>query len=158
MLKIGNIEIKTPVAAAPLAGITNLAFREICSELGAGIVYSEMISSNGLVYNSGKTFSMLESSQNESPLSIQIFGYDPDIMAEAAEIIENKSDADFIDINMGCSVKKILKSNSGSALMKDPERTKSIITLSPASWHLFINDSNSCMRSPTFSARSGSTS
>jgi nifR3 family TIM-barrel protein len=128
MLKIGNTEIKIPVAAAPLAGITNLAFREICSELGAGLVYSEMISSNGLVYNSGKTFSMLESSQNESPLSVQIFGYDPDIMAKAAEIIENKSEANFIDINMGCSVKKILKSNSGSALMKDPDKTKSILT------------------------------
>jgi nifR3 family TIM-barrel protein len=125
-LKIGNIEIKNPVILAPLAGITNLPFREICKNQGAGLVYSEMISSNGLIYNSQKTFSLLKSSDIEKPLSIQIFGYDPEIMADAAKIIEEKSCADIIDINMGCSVKKILKSNSGSALMKEPQRAEKI--------------------------------
>ena len=125
--KIDNIEIETPLVLAPLAGITNLPFREICKFSGCGLVCSEMISSNGLIYNSGKTFSMLESSKFESPLSIQIFGYDPDIMADAAKIIEEKSETAIIDINMGCSVKKILKSNSGSALMKDPERAEKIL-------------------------------
>jgi len=125
-LKIGNIEIKKPVILAPLAGITNLPFREICKNQGAGLVYSEMISSNGLIYNSQKTFSLLKSSDIEKPLSIQIFGYDPEIMADAAKIIEEKSCADIIDINMGCSVKKILKSNSGSALMKEPQRAEKI--------------------------------
>lgn len=125
-MKIGNIEIKNPVILAPLAGITNLPFREICKNQGAGLVYSEMISSNGLIYNSQKTFSLLKSSDIEKPLSIQIFGYDPEIMADAAKIIEEKSCADIIDINMGCSVKKILKSNSGSALMKEPQRAEKI--------------------------------
>jgi len=125
-LKIKNIEIKEPLILAPLAGITNLPFREICKKQGAGLVCSEMISSNGLVYNSEKTFNLLKSSEYEQPLSIQIFGYDPDIMADAAKIIEENSKAQILDINMGCSVKKILKSNSGSALMKDPERVEKI--------------------------------
>jgi nifR3 family TIM-barrel protein len=127
-LKIGNIEINNPVILAPLAGITNLPFREICKNQGAGLVCSEMISSNGLIYNSGKTFSMLKSSESEKPLSIQLFGYDPQIMADAAKIIEENSDAEIIDINMGCSVRKILKSNSGSALMKQPENAEKIFT------------------------------
>jgi nifR3 family TIM-barrel protein len=127
-VKIGNVEIKNPVILAPLAGITNLPFREICKNQGAGLVCSEMISSNGLIYNSGKTFSMLKSSESEKPLSIQIFGYDPEIMADAAKIIEENSDAQIIDINMGCSVRKILKSNSGSALMKEPDRAEKIFT------------------------------
>lgn len=127
-MKIGNIEINNPVILAPLAGITNLPFREICKNQGAGLVCSEMISSNGLIYNSGKTFSMLKSSESEKPLSIQLFGYDPQIMADAAKIIEENSDAEIIDINMGCSVRKILKSNSGSALMKQPENAEKIFT------------------------------
>lgn len=125
--KIKDVEIKTPLVLAPLAGITNLPFREICKTTGCGLVCSEMISSNGLIYNSGKTFSMLASSELDSPLSIQIFGYDPKIMADAAKIIEEEAKPDIIDINMGCSVRKILKSNSGSALMKDPQGTKEIL-------------------------------
>ncbi|MDY0133285.1 MAG: tRNA dihydrouridine synthase DusB [Desulforegulaceae bacterium] len=127
-MKIKNIEIKNPLVLAPLAGITNLPFRKICKAQGAGLVCSEMISSNGLIYNSGKTRSMIKSSEFEKPLSIQLFGYDPDIMADAAKMIEESSQAQIIDINMGCSVKKILKSNSGSALMKDPEKVEKIFT------------------------------
>ncbi len=124
---IGNLQIKNSLVLAPLAGITNLPFREICKKQGAGLVCSEMISSNGIVFKSEKTIAMLKSSKNEKPVSIQIFGYDPDIMAEAAQIVIEKSNPDVLDINMGCSVKKILKSGSGSALMKEPEKVKNII-------------------------------
>jgi nifR3 family TIM-barrel protein len=93
--------------------------RLIAKRAGCGLVCSEMISSNGLVYKSGKTVQMLDSVPEEKPLSVQIFGANPDLMAEAARIVQD-SGADIVDINFGCSVKKILKSNSGSALMKDP--------------------------------------
>ncbi len=88
-MKIGSVQLDKPVILAPLAGITNLPFRLIAKQCGCGLVCSEMISSNGLVYNSGKTADMLQSSDNERPLSIQIFGADPLIMAEAAIIVES---------------------------------------------------------------------
>jgi nifR3 family TIM-barrel protein len=112
---------------APLAGITNLPFRLLVKEAGAALVCSEMISSNGLVYKSEKTEQLLDSLPDEKPLSVQIFGSDPDIMAEAAGIAAAKG-ADLIDINFGCSVKKVLKTGSGAALMRDPEKAKSVIT------------------------------
>ncbi len=118
-MKIGAVETDNFSVLAPLAGITNLPMRLIAKRAGCGLVCSEMISSNGLVYNSGKTVQMLDSVPEEKPLSVQIFGADPDLMAEAARIVQD-SGADIVDINFGCSVKKILKSNSGSALMKDP--------------------------------------
>lgn len=111
---------------APLAGITDLPFRLIAKEGGCGLVCSEMISSNGLIYNSGKTRKMIESSPEEKPLSVQIFGSDPFIMAEAAAMVE-ASGADILDINFGCSVKKVLKTGSGSALMKDIFKAEAII-------------------------------
>ena len=118
-MKIGAVETDNFSVLAPLAGITNLPMRLIAKRAGCGLVCSEMISSNGLVYNSGKTIQMLDSVPEEKPLSVQIFGANPDLMAEAARIVQD-SGADIVDINFGCSVKKILKSNSGSALMKDP--------------------------------------
>ncbi len=123
---IGNIKLDNITVLAPLAGITNLPMRLIAKEAGCGLVCSEMISSNGLVYQSGKTEKLLESAPEEKPLSVQIFGADPDIMAEAARIVE-VSGADILDINFGCSVKKILKSGSGAALMKQPALAKSVI-------------------------------
>ncbi len=119
-MKIGCVTLPNLTVLAPLAGITNLPMRLLAKRAGCGLVCSEMISSNGLVYNSGKTVQMLDSTPFEKPLSVQIFGADPQIMAEAARIVEH-SGADIIDINFGCSVRKILKSHSGSALMKDPE-------------------------------------
>jgi nifR3 family TIM-barrel protein len=117
-MNIGAVETDNFSVLAPLAGITNLPMRLIAKRSGCGLVCSEMISSNGLVYNSGKTVQMLDSVPEEKPLSVQIFGANPDLMAEAARIVQD-SGADIVDINFGCSVKKILKSNSGSALMKD---------------------------------------
>lgn len=118
-MNIGTVEIDNFTVLAPLAGITNLPFRLLAKRAGCGLVCSEMISSNGLVYNSGKTVQLLDSTPEEKPLSVQIFGSNPQIMADAARIVQ-ESGADIVDINFGCSVKKILKSNSGSALMKDP--------------------------------------
>lgn len=117
-MNIGNVQIDNFTVLAPLAGITNLPLRLLAKRSGCGLVCSEMVSSNGLVYGSGKTLDLLDSAPEEKPLSVQIFGSNPQIMADAARIVE-ESGADILDINFGCSVKKILKSNSGSALMKD---------------------------------------
>ncbi len=118
-MKIGSVITDNFTVLAPLAGITNLPLRLLAKRAGCGLVCSEMISANGLVYGSGKTVQLLTSVPEEKPLSVQLFGSDPPIMAEAARIVQD-SGADVVDINFGCSVKKILKSNSGSALMKDP--------------------------------------
>ena len=125
-MKIGSVETDNFTVLAPLAGITNLPLRLLAKRAGCGLVCSEMISSNGLVYNSGKTVQLLDSIPEEKPLSVQIFGSDPQIMADAARIVQD-SGADIVDINFGCSVKKILKSNSGSALMKDPPLARRIL-------------------------------
>jgi tRNA-dihydrouridine synthase B len=111
---------------APLAGITNLPMRLLAKRAGCGLVCSEMISSNGLVYGSKKTVQLLDSAAEEKPLSVQIFGSNPQMMADAARLVQD-SGADIVDINMGCSVRKILKSNSGSALMKDPPLVKRVL-------------------------------
>ena len=126
MFKIGGIKIEQPTVLAPLAGITNLPLRLLAREAGCGLVCSEMISANGLIYGAAKTHQMLASDPAEKPLSVQIFGSDPSVMAEAARIVE-ASGADILDINCGCSVKKILKSGSGSALMRDPLKTGRIL-------------------------------
>ena len=126
MLKIGNLKLENPTVFAPLAGITNLPMRLIAKEAGCGLVCSEMISANGLVYQSRKTQRILESAPAEKPLSVQIFGADPEIMAAAAKIVEDNG-ADILDINFGCSVRKILKSGSGAALMKSPKQAQAVL-------------------------------
>ncbi|MCB2149737.1 MAG: tRNA dihydrouridine synthase DusB, partial [Deltaproteobacteria bacterium] len=125
-MKIGSVETDNFTVLAPLAGITNLPLRLLAKRAGCGLVCSEMISSNGLVYGSGKTEQLLESIPEEKPLSVQLFGSNPQIMADAARIVQD-SGADIVDINFGCSVKKILKSNSGAALMKDPPLANRIL-------------------------------
>lgn len=126
-MNIGSVKLDNITIMAPLAGITNLPFRLIAKEAGAALVCSEMVSANGLVHKSRKTEQLLDSLSVEKPLSVQIFGSDPAIMAEAALMVEFGG-ADIIDINFGCSVKKILKTGSGAALMKDPEKAKAVIT------------------------------
>jgi tRNA-dihydrouridine synthase B len=125
-MRIGAVEIDNFTVLAPLAGITNLPMRLLAKRAGCGLVCSEMISSNGLVYGSKKTVQLLDSAAEEKPLSIQIFGSNPQMMADAARLVQ-ESGADMVDINMGCSVRKILKSNSGSALMKDPALVKRVL-------------------------------
>jgi nifR3 family TIM-barrel protein len=125
-MQIGNITLDNNVILAPLAGITNLPFRLLAKASGCGLVCSEMISANGLVYQSGKTKQMLKSAPEEKPLSVQIFGSDPGIMAEAAAIVESKG-AEIVDINFGCSVRKVTKTGSGVALMRTPDQAEALL-------------------------------
>jgi len=127
MIKIGDIIINSRLALAPMAGVTDLAFRMICRELGAGLTYTEMVSAKALVYQDSKTKSLLQLGNNEHPSAVQIFGSEPECMAEAAIKALEISGADFIDINMGCPVGKVVKSGDGCALMKDPDKAMKII-------------------------------
>jgi tRNA-dihydrouridine synthase B len=124
-MKIGSVVLDNIMVLAPLAGITTLPFRLLAKDFGCGLVCSEMISANGLVYKSANTRELLSSRIEEKPLSVQIFGSDPYLMAEAATIVEG-SGADILDINLGCAVKKVLKTGSGAALMKTPEKVEKI--------------------------------
>jgi len=126
-LKIGSIALANPLIMAPLAGITDLPFRLIAKASGCGLVCSEMISANGLLHQSAKTFRMLAGNDTEKPLSVQLFGSDPEIMADAARIVADTG-ADILDINFGCSVRKVVKTGAGAALMRTPDRTAAILT------------------------------
>jgi len=126
-MKIGNIEIKGKLALAPLAGVSDLPFRTICREHGAALCYTEMVSAKALVYQDGKTKGLLQTTEADHPLGVQIFGSDPASMGEGAAKALAISGADFVDINMGCPVGKIVKSGDGSALMKTPELARDII-------------------------------
>ena len=121
-MKIGAVEIYSQLALAPMAGVTDNAFRQICSELGAGLTYTELVSSKALCYQDKKSRELLQLFPGESPCCAQIFGSDEVCMAEAAQIAAEVSGATFIDINMGCPVGKVVKSGDGSALMRDPEK------------------------------------
>lgn len=114
-LKIKDITLSSPYLLAPLAGFTDIAFRSMCREYGAGLTYTEMVSAKGLIYGNENTNDLLRLHQNETPSAVQIFGCDPDIMARAVTQIK----ADIIDINMGCPVRKIVSNGEGSALMKN---------------------------------------
>lgn len=120
-IKIKNVDIKNRIVLAPLAGYTNMSYRKIMKEAGAGLVYSEMISARGLVYENDKTFELTKTAKDEHPISMQIFGGDIDSLVKAAIIIDKETDADIIDINMGCPVRKVLKANAGSYLLRDSE-------------------------------------
>lgn len=126
-MKIGSLTIGGIAALGPMAGVTDAAFRHICLEHGAAMTCTEMVSSRGLVYHDEKTRSLLYIPPWDRPTGVQIFGSEPEIMAEAAAMALELSGADFLDINMGCPVGKIVKSGDGSALMKDPDRAAKII-------------------------------
>ncbi len=126
-MRIKNLELDGKTILAPLAGITNLPFRMIAKKWGCSLVCTEMISAKGLLFNSEKTFRLLDSKKEERPLCVQIFGSDPDSMAKAAKIIDEKKIADVIDINFGCSVKKIIKTGAGVALMNNPATAVKVI-------------------------------
>ena len=126
-MRIGTVEISSKVALAPMAGVTDAAFRQICSELGAGYTITELISSKALCYHDKKTFSLLTQFPGEHPAAVQIFGSDPVCMAEAAQIAMEHTGADILDINMGCPMGKIVNNGDGAALMKDPELAGRIV-------------------------------
>ena len=125
-MKIGNIEVNNPVFLAPMAGVTDWAFRSVCAELGAGVTVTEMVSSRALVYKDQKSAKLLRKNEG-SVCGAQIFGNDPTIMAEAAQLALEISGCDFIDINMGCPMPKIANSGDGCGLMRTPELAGDIV-------------------------------
>lgn len=127
MLHIQNKEIKSPIIIAPMAGITNGAFRELCFEFGAGLVYTEMVSDKAIFYNNKKTMDMLEIDDNYHPISLQLFGTDIDTMVYAAKVMDKNTNCDFIDINMGCPVHKVVKTGAGSAMMIEEDKSVEVV-------------------------------
>ena len=126
-MKIGSINLSPPLALAPMAGMTDTAFRRLVKRRGGcGLVVTEMVSSEGLVRGIDRTLEYAEYTSEERPVSIQIFGGDPDKMADAARIVEDMG-ADIVDVNMGCPVPKIAKHNAGCSLMREPEHAASVI-------------------------------
>ncbi len=129
MFKIGNIEIKNKIVLAPMAGISNSSFRRIIKEFGCGLIYAEMVSDKAITYGNEKTIKMLYMTDYERPISQQIFGYDVESFKTAAKFIYENMKPDIIDINMGCPVPKVaLRAQAGSALLKDPEKVKEIVS------------------------------
>ena len=119
MFNIGKIQIKTPFFLAPMAGVTDHPFRLICKEYGAGVVYTEFVSSNGIIRENIKTLNMMKFEENERPIGIQIFGDDAEIVGKSARMVNEMFKPDLIDINYGCPVPKVTKSGAGSGAMKD---------------------------------------
>ena len=127
MVRIGTVELGGRAVLAPMAGVTDFAFRRLCREQGAALTTTEMVSARALVYHDEKTKALLYIPPDERPCAAQIFGHEPEVMAEAAGMALEISGADILDINMGCPVGKIVKSGDGSALMRDPELAGRIV-------------------------------
>ena len=125
-MRIGTVEISHPVALGPMAGVTDLPFRRLCREMGCGLLYTEMVSAKAITYKNKNTFLLMETVPQERPVSLQLFGSDSDIMAEAARMIADR-DFDVLDVNMGCPVPKVVNNGEGSALMKQPELAGRIV-------------------------------
>lgn len=129
MWKIGNVEIKNQIVLAPMAGISNTSYRKIIKEMGAGLIYAEMVSDKAIMYANEKTFDLLKMSEEERPISQQIFGSDIESFVKAAKIIEERMRPDLIDINMGCPVPKVaVRAQAGSALLKNPDKIYEIVS------------------------------
>ncbi len=126
-MNIGSLSMRSNVFLAPMAGVTNLPFRIVMRRFGCGLAFTEMVSANGLVRGMEKSRRYLDSSEQDRPLGVQIFGRDPDVLADAARIAADGA-ADLIDINMGCPVKKVVRTGAGAALMRDPGQVKQIVT------------------------------
>ena len=125
-LNIGGVELQNNLILAPMAGVTDLPFRMLCKEMGAGMVCMEMVSAKAIQYNNKNTFELLEINEIEKPVSLQLFGNDPECISESAKRIEDRP-FDILDLNMGCPVPKVVNNGEGSALMKDPVLAGKII-------------------------------
>ena len=125
-MKIGNITLNTPLLLAPMAGITDRPFRIICKNFGASMVYTEFVSSNGIIREHSKTLDLIKFTEAERPIGVQIFGEDPEVVSQSALFIKKNYNPDIIDINYGCPVPKITKKGAGSAAMKDLCRMEEI--------------------------------
>lgn len=126
-MKISNLSFDNNIFLAPMAGVTDIAFRGLCKEQGCGLVYTEMVSAKALVYGSNNTKDMLRVSDEEKPVALQIFGADPYYMAKSMDFFNNNDNICIIDINMGCPAPKIVKNGEGSALMKNPKLAQEIV-------------------------------
>jgi len=126
-LKIGSVLISRPVVLGPMAGVTDLPFRVLCHEQGAGLVCTEMVSAKAILYKNRNTAALMEISPQEHPVALQLFGSDPDSVSEAAAMIEDRP-FDILDFNMGCPVPKVVNNQEGSALMKDPVHAAAILS------------------------------
>lgn len=127
-LKIGNVILENNLVLAPMAGVTDLPFRLLCKEQGAGLLCMEMVSAKAILYHNKNTETLMEIHRDETPVSLQLFGSDPDIISEIAKRIEERPFS-ILDINMGCPVPKIVNNNEGSALMKNPKLAEKIIDM-----------------------------
>ena len=125
--KIGSVEMENPFILAPMAGVTDLPFRMLCKEQGAGLLCTEMVSAKAISFHNKNTISLMQIDPSEHPVSMQIFGSEPDLMAEVAKSIEEQP-FDILDINMGCPVPKVVNNGEGSALLKNPELIREIVT------------------------------
>ena len=126
-LKIGNVEMQNPLVLAPMAGVTDLPFRVLCKEQGAGLICMEMVSAKAILYKNKNTEDLMTIHPGEHPVSLQLFGSDPEILAQIAAQIEERP-FDILDFNMGCPVPKVVNNGEGSALMKDPALVRKIVT------------------------------
>ena len=126
--KIGDVEIPNQVVVAPMAGVTNSAFRVICKEFGAGYVVCEMISDRGIMYHNQKTLNMMDVDPTEHPMGIQIFGGTKETLVEAAKYVDENTAADVIDINMGCPVNKVVKTDAGARWLLDPQKVYEMVS------------------------------
>ena len=141
-MNIGNLNIKNPIFLAPMAGVTDHPFRMICKNMGAGVVYTEFISANGIIRENVKTLNLMKFTEEERPIGIQIFGESPEIVGKSANIIYNKFRPDLIDINYGCPVPKVTKHGAGSAALKDlclmDDITSAVIESVPANFPITV--------------------
>lgn len=126
-LKVRELELDSPVILAPMAGVTNQAFKEIVRKLGAGLIVTEMVNDKGLIHGNERTRKMIELTETEHPVAHQLFGSEIDSMVAAAKILDNESDCDIIDINMGCPAPKITKNDAGSKLLQNPNQAYEIV-------------------------------
>lgn len=127
-MQIGNLHFDTPIFLAPMAGVTDRAYRVLAREMGCPLVFGEMVSVNGIRYKNERTLKMLESDEKERPLAIQLFGHEPEIVAYSAKYLENLRTCDIIDFNMGCPAPKIVNNGDGSALLKNPPKVYEILS------------------------------
>lgn len=125
-LKIGNVRLENPYILAPMAGVTDLPFRLLCKEMGAGLICMEMVSAKAISFHNKNTEKLMEIEEQERPVSMQLFGSDPDLIAEMAAQIEERP-FDILDLNMGCPVPKVVNNGEGSALMKNPHLAAEIV-------------------------------
>ncbi len=125
-MQIGNVKIKNNLILAPMAGVTDLPFRLLCKEMGCGLLYTEMVSAKAILYNNRNTEALMQLTEGENPIALQLFGSEPDIMAEIAKRVEGRP-FDIIDVNMGCPVPKVVNNGEGSALMKNPKLVGQIV-------------------------------